>query len=427
MNATLKGSLSATAALAAVGSLVAAADVIADYPVAAGQAARYALAGVLLTAVGRGRLARPSARELASLTALAATGLVLFNLCVVGAVQEGDPGTVGVVVGCVPVVLAIAAPLLEGRRPSPRLVAAGIVVAVGAAGVEQAGAGLSSLGVVLAIGALVCEACFSLIAVPLLRRLSPVTVSAYSCLLAVPLAAACSLIADGAALPAPTLAELAALAYLGSVVTVGGFVLWYVAIGLLGVERAGLFSGVLPISALACAAAIGAGDITAAKLAAMLMVLLGITLGMRAAPSDSGPRGERGQSYRRTSVAPAQYRRSPSSVSAGSLRTSDGVTLRARAAEPGSHQFQRPRMEIVAGARTPRTTVASSRTPAASAVADILTSVPGLALRATKARPRMSAALVTRRPVRPMPSTTADWVDPVRSYVSRIRQMMKTW
>ena len=281
MNATVKGSLAATGALAAVGSLVAAADVIAGYPLAAGQAARYALAGVLLTAIARGRLVRPTARELVLLAALAATGLVLFNVCVVGAVQEGDPGTVGVIVGCVPVVLAIVAPLLDGRRPSRRLVAAGVVVAVGAAGVEQAGGGLSGSGVLLALGALACEACFSLIAVPLLKRLSPVAVSAYSCLLAVPILAAWALFADGASLPAPTPGELAAFAYLGSVVTVGGFVLWYAAIGLLGVERAGLFSGVLPISALACAAAIGAGEITAAKVAAMGVVLLGIMLGMR--------------------------------------------------------------------------------------------------------------------------------------------------
>jgi hypothetical protein len=53
--------------------------------------------------------------------------------------------------------------------------------------------------------------------------------------------------------------------------------------------------------------------------------------------------------------------------------------------------------------------------------------VPGPALMATKARPRMRAALVTRRPVRPMPSTTAVSVEPVRSEASRMRLMMKTW
>ena len=37
-----------------------------------------------------------------------------------------------------------------------------------------------------------------------------------------------------------------------------------------------------------------------------------------------------------------------------------------------------------------------------------------------------SAALVTRRPVRPIPCTTAVRVEPVRSYSSRIRLRMKT-
>jgi drug/metabolite transporter (DMT)-like permease len=285
MNSTLKGSLAATGALVAVGSLVAASDVIADYPVPAGQALRYGLAGALLAVLARSRLLRPTARELALLVALAATGLVLFNVCVIGAVREGDPGTVGVVIGCVPIVLAIMAPLLDGRRPRAGLVAAGAVVAVGAAGVEQVGGGISGLGLLLALGGLACEACFSLIAVPLLRRLSPATVSAYSCLIAVPLLVLWAVITGQATIPAPTAGELAALVYLGAIVTVGGFTLWYAAIGLIGVERAGLFSGVLPISAVACASAIGAGEITPERLAAMAVVLLGITLGMRVPPA----------------------------------------------------------------------------------------------------------------------------------------------
>ena len=59
--------------------------------------------------------------------------------------------------------------------------------------------------------------------------------------------------------------------------------------------------------------------------------------------------------------------------------------------------------------------VASIRMPPPRAVAKIFASVPGVALKATNARPRISAALVTSRPVRPIPSTTAASVDPVRS------------
>ena len=63
----------------------------------------------------------------------------------------------------------------------------------------------------------------------------------------------------------------------------------------------------------------------------------------------------------------------------------------------------------------PRMIVASIKIPPPSAVAKILASVPGPALKATNARPRISAALVTSRPVRPMPLTTAVSVERVRS------------
>ena len=51
-----------------------------------------------------------------------------------------------------------------------------------------------------------------------------------------------------------------------------------------------------------------------------------------------------------------------------------------------------------------------------SPVARTLTSVSGAEARDAKAKKRMRAALVTRRPVRPRPTVTAVFVSPVRSY-----------
>jgi drug/metabolite transporter (DMT)-like permease len=277
----IKGSLAACAALAAVGSLVAAADVIRGYPLPAGQAVRYAAAAAILLVVARGRLPVPTAREALFLLALAATGVVLFNAFVILGVREGDPATVGVIVGCVPVVLALAGPALERRPIHAGLVGAAGAVALGAAAVEYAGSHITAHGVALALGALACEAAFSLLAVPVLERLGPLAVSTYACALAVPLLALWSLVADGAAVPVPSRDEALALAYLGLMVTTGGFVLWYFAIAILSVERAGLFSGVLPISALACSAAIGAAEITPLRLAGVVVVAAGVTLGVR--------------------------------------------------------------------------------------------------------------------------------------------------
>jgi drug/metabolite transporter (DMT)-like permease len=280
---TLRGSLLAATALALVGSLVAAADLVEGYPLATGQALRYAVAGVVLLAIARGRLPRLRRKELIGLVALSATGLVLFNLFVIEGVRETDPATIGVIVGCVPVVLAFAGPLLDGRPLSGRVIVAALVVAAGAAGVQWAGGGISAAGLLLALGALACEAAFSLLAVPHLARLGPLAVSAYACLFAVPLLAVWSLVAGGPSLPLPDAEQAAALGYMAVGVTVLGFVSWYSAVGLLGVERAGLFSGVLPVSALLCAALLGVAEITPGRLLAACVVAAGITLGVRPA------------------------------------------------------------------------------------------------------------------------------------------------
>jgi drug/metabolite transporter (DMT)-like permease len=279
---TLRGGLLATLALTLVGSLVAASETLEAYPLAEGQFARYLIAAVILVALARGRLPRLTRREAVGLTLLAATGLVLFNFFVIEGVRETDPATVGVIVGCVPVVLAVAAPLLERRPVSGRVLLAGVIVSLGAAGVQWADGGITALGLGLALGALACEAAFSLLAAPHLARLGALAVSAYACLFALPLLAVWSLVDGGPQLVVPSASELAAIGYLGAAVTTGGFVAWYSAVGLLGVERAGLFSGVLPVSALACAALLGVASVPPARLVAVAVVVTGITLGVKA-------------------------------------------------------------------------------------------------------------------------------------------------
>ena len=280
MTTTLRGSLLATLAVAMVGSLVAASDVVESYPLAEAQFLRYLLAAAILFALARCRLPRLRRSEAIGLAALAATGLVLFNVFVIEGVRQTDPATVGVIVGCVPVVLAVAAPLLERRPLRGRVLVAGVVVSIGAAGVQWTDGGISSVGLSLALGALACEAAFSLLAAPHLERLGPLAVSTYACVFALPLLAAWSLVRGGPKLPAPTAGELTAIVYLGAAVTTSGFLAWYSAVRLLGVERAGLFSGVLPVSALVCSAALGVAAFTPGRLAAVAMVAAGITLGV---------------------------------------------------------------------------------------------------------------------------------------------------
>jgi drug/metabolite transporter (DMT)-like permease len=224
-------------------------------------------------------------RQLARLGLLAASGLAGFNLLVIAAERSMDPASVGVVIAAVPVVLAIAGPLQERRRVQLRVLLAAAVVALGAAAVQGIGGEVTGAGLAAALGALIGEAAFSLVAAPLLPALGAMGVSTWAALLAVPQLLVYGLLVDGPSgmLRVPELDEALVLLYLGAVVTAGCFVLWYTGVRLLGVERAGLLTGAMPAGALLTGAALGFSDLSAGRLAGVLAVGVGIAIGMRAA------------------------------------------------------------------------------------------------------------------------------------------------
>jgi drug/metabolite transporter (DMT)-like permease len=310
-----RGVVQAASAMTLVGTLTAVSAAIARYPVYGGQAVRYAVAAVILLAVARlaERSGEPRARprltlrEWCLVTALAATGLVGFNICVVEGTRHTTPAMIGTVVGAVPVLLAIVAPLMERRRPAPRLVVAAVIVTLGAAAANGLGGG-SLPGLLLSLGALVGELAFSLLAVPLLPRLGPVRVSAYSAAAATPMLLGVGLTVDGTAVVRiPTVGEVAGFAYLAVIVTVGAFVLWYDALGRIGADRAGLFAGLIPVSAAVTTMVLGLGTPNAAELTGALLVGCGVAAGLGgsagrpttavAPPSDQGRVGAAGVPY----------------------------------------------------------------------------------------------------------------------------------
>ncbi|GAA4224734.1 DMT family transporter [Actinomadura meridiana] len=286
----------AGSAMFLVGTLTAVSATIADYPVLGGQAVRYAVAAVILQAVVRltgarrqGSVRRPALRDWLLLAALASTGLVAFNVCVVEATRDTSPATIGTVIATVPIILALVGPLLEGRRPAPALVVSACVVAAGAALANGLGGG-SARGLLFSLGALGGEVCFSLLAVPLLPRLGALRVSAHSATLAVPMLLAVGVVRDGTAvLRTPTSAELAGFAYLSVIVTTVAFLLWYGAIGRLGADRAGLFAGLIPISAVITTVALGVDRPGAADLTGAALVAAGVAVGLRARTAPREP------------------------------------------------------------------------------------------------------------------------------------------
>jgi drug/metabolite transporter (DMT)-like permease len=293
MNASERvGAAGATLATGLVGSAVAASTLIVHYPVLSGQALRYGTGAALLLLVHRargGRLPRLTGRDAGLVLALSATGLAGFNLCLLGAVGRADPAVVGLVVGCVPVLLGLGGPLLARQPPRLRMLAAGAVVVAGTALAQGAGRA-SAAGLALASGALLGEAAFSLLAVPLLPRLGPVALSVYTQGTASGMLALGAVVLEGGrALTVPTGGEAAALGWL-AVATPLAFVAWYSSVGRLGVERAGLFAGVIPVSSLLSVAVVGTSSVTPLKLAGSALVAGGIVTGMgRTRPARSDP------------------------------------------------------------------------------------------------------------------------------------------
>jgi hypothetical protein len=63
------------------------------------------------------------------------------------------------------------------------------------------------------------------------------------------------------------------------------FLAWYAAMKRLGVDRTGLFNGLIPIASLAAVALTGTGTVTPLQCLAALTVLAGVILGLGGTPT----------------------------------------------------------------------------------------------------------------------------------------------
>jgi drug/metabolite transporter (DMT)-like permease len=246
------------------------------------QAVRYALAAVLLFAIARCTrrpLPRPRGAEWLWLTGVAASGLVLFNVAVVRGVEHAEPAVIGVAVAAVPLVLAVVGPLANRRRPAATVVVGAAVVTVGAALVEGGGR-TDAAGLAWAVLVLLTEAGFTLLAVPVLGRLGPWAVSLHSVWIATVALAAIGIVLEGpAAVVSIDAGQLAAAVHLAVIVTALAFVLWYTAVGRLGAGKAGLFTGVVPISAAVGGVLLGGAPPAPTVWIGTAVVMAGLAIG----------------------------------------------------------------------------------------------------------------------------------------------------
>jgi drug/metabolite transporter (DMT)-like permease len=269
---------------------------VVDYPVMTGQAARYALAAVVLGLLARLGLGGPPpgrARrsDLLALIGVAVTGLVGFNLCMITAVRHADPAVVGTIVGAAPLGLALIGPLMHRQRPSARIATSAVIIVVGTGLVHGFGRA-DALGTVAALGTLAGEIAFSVFAAIALPRLGAVRVSAYSCALAVPMLVVGAIVAGEVPRP-PTAPETAILTYLAVLLTVIAFVLWFSGLDRLGVARAGLFVGLAPVAAVVTTSIQDRAWPVPAQALGVLIVAAALTFGVGQRNPHSRPHSSR--------------------------------------------------------------------------------------------------------------------------------------
>jgi len=290
-----------------VGGSVAVSGVLAHAPVFTAEALRYTAACLILLVLARltgRRLVMPRGTEWLWLTGIAATGLVLFNVALVAGSRHAEPAVLGVAVACVPALLAVIGPLLEGSRPRAVLVAAALVVTCGAALVQGLGR-TDGLGVAWAAVVFGCEAAFTLLAIPVLGRLGPWVVSVHTTWIAAVIFAAIGLVHEGPGAAARLDTEdWLAVGYLAVAVTAVAFVMWYSSVGRLGASRAGLLTGVAPVAAAAAGVLLGGPAPRPLVWAGLAVVAAGLALGLRGTKAETKAETKGTGTHRRQATHP---------------------------------------------------------------------------------------------------------------------------
>lgn len=327
------GFLLAAFACVLVGASFTAGGDLVHYPHAGGQALRYGSAALLLlwpARVGAARKLRAlTLRHWTLAAAVAGIGMVGFNLSILAAERTAQPAVPGVLVGCAPVVVAVLVPLGAGRRPSPAVVTGALLVASGAFAVQGWG-GTDTAGLCWSVAALGGEVGFALLAAPLVGRLGPPLLSACVCALAALEAAGVAAACEGrTALRVPTGPQTLALAWQSVIATVIGFVCWYAGMRRIGVERATLCSGLIPVSTALTAPLVRVGSFGAGGLLGSALVATGVAIG-----SGALARPARGRPVRGRPAAGGTASRTP----AGSARPPQAAAGRDRAVGPASRR-----------------------------------------------------------------------------------------
>jgi drug/metabolite transporter (DMT)-like permease len=281
------GYLFLTLAMATVGTGVIASKLISDQiPPFTATALRFALAlpvlGILVAARRAGFPPLPL-RTWMWLVLQAGAGSAGYTVLLISGLSFLRAADAGVVIGTLPAVTALFAIVVLGEKLRVRTAVAVACATAGVMAVAWQGAGPGSLtGIILILGAVVCESAFILmqkrIGTPLAPLQQATVMTGLGLVLALPFAIT---EASGLALPLPA---LAAVVWYALVPTVGGFLLWYAGAARVPGTEAAVFTAVAPLTAVVLSVLVLGEHVGAAQglgLAAVAIAVLILTLPKR--------------------------------------------------------------------------------------------------------------------------------------------------
>ena len=266
-------------AMMTVGSTVIASKIIAgNIPPFAAVAMRFALAlPILLVIVVMSHVRMPNLRrrDWGLLALQAAAGSVGYTVLLISGLNFLPAATAGVVIGTLPAVSALFAVLVLRERSDYRIAASVTLATIGVMSVAWTGREHGSLvGMVLVLGAVICESAFILLNkrmdVLLPPLLQSTVMTAFGLLFSLPF------VAFGWEGVKLSISVLAAIAWYALIPTVGGFLLWYAGAARVSGGEAATFTAIAPLTAVALAAVFLGESIGLSQLLGMVTVIAAI-------------------------------------------------------------------------------------------------------------------------------------------------------
>jgi drug/metabolite transporter (DMT)-like permease len=221
-------------------------------------------------------------RDWPAILGLSLVGHGLYQYLFMGGVARTSASNSAVIFGCTPVTVSLLSAWLGHERPGWRrwvgtaISLAGIYLVVGY-GARQ---GASSLvGDAMIVGAMFSWALYTVGTKPLLSRYSPVFITGLTMALGTVVYSPFALLwLKGVPLTEISLAAWTGIVYSALFSLVAAYVIWYTAVQQLGGGHTAMYSNIVPMVAMAIAAAVLGEPLTTTKLVGAAAVLSGVVL-----------------------------------------------------------------------------------------------------------------------------------------------------